>query len=95
MYRRIGELAEAAHSIFKPLHSGNDDDLVLPGEGKPLMDAATACVRAAGDAVSESRIVIEKIGDFTFEPLGLTLPDIESADAATDHRASLKRKLAT
>ena len=83
MYRRIGELAEAAHSIFKPLHTGNDDDIVLPSEGRPLMDAATACVRAAGEAVSESRMVIERIGDFTFEPLGLGNSDIESVNLAT------------
>ena len=47
------------------------------------MDAATACVRAAGDAVSESRIVIEKIGDFTFEPLGFTISDVESTHITT------------
>ena len=83
MYRRIGELAEAAHNVFRPLHSGNDDDIVLPSEGKPLMEAATACVRAAGDAVAESRMVIERIGDFTFEPLGLGISDIDSAAPPT------------
>ena len=83
MYRRIGELAEAAHGIFKPLHSGSDDDIVLSSEGRPLMDAATACVRAAGEAVSESRLVIERIGDFTFEPLGFGISDIESVNSAT------------
>ena len=88
MYRRIGELAEAAHSIFRPLHSGNDDDIVFPSEGKPLMDAATACVRAAGDAVSESRITIEKIGDFTFDPFGFTITDVESSDAPTTVNAA-------
>lgn len=76
MYRRIGELAEAAQSIFRPLHLGNDDEIVLPSEGRPLMEAATACVRAAGEAVSESRMVIERIGDFAFEPLGLGISDI-------------------
>ena len=83
MYKTIGELAEAAHSIFRPLHSGNDDDIVVPSEGRPLMEAATACVRAAGDAVSESRVVIERLGDFAFEPLGLGISDVESTRPAT------------
>ena len=67
MYKKITELAEAAYSIFRPLRAGAEDDLVLPGEGRPLMDAATGCVRAAGESVAESRLVIERIGDFTFE----------------------------
>lgn len=83
MYRKIGELAEAAHSIFRPLHMGNDADLVFPSEGRPLMDAATACVRAAGEVVSESRTVIERIGDFAFEPFGLGISDVESTHLAS------------
>ena len=83
MYRRIGELAEAAHSIFRPLQGASDDDIVLPSEGRPLMEAATSCVRAAGEAVSESRLVIERIGDFAFEPLGLGISDIGNTHSAS------------
>ena len=83
MYRKITELAEAAYSIFRPLRAGTEDDFVLPGEGRPLMDAATACVRAAGESVAESRVVIDRIGDFTFEPLRLAFSNVESAVSST------------
>lgn len=81
MYKRIAELAEAAHDIFRPLRCEDDDDFLLPGQGKPLVEAATACVRAAGDCVAESRFVIERIGDFDFEPLGLGLSEFDSANS--------------
>ena len=76
MYRKIAELAEAARDIFRPLPS-EEDDLVVPGEGKPLMDAATACVRTAGECVTESRFIIDRIGDFDFPPLDLGITDLE------------------
>lgn len=79
MYRMIADLAEAAKDIFKPLRLGEDDDILLPTEGKQLVEAATACVRAAGECVCESRSVIERIGDFDFEPLGLGIVEFENA----------------
>ena len=82
MYRLVSDLAEAAKDIFKPLQAGEDDEIQLPAEGKPLVDAATACVRAAGECVSESRLVIERIGDFNFEPLGLGIADFDSKAVA-------------
>ena len=83
MYRMIADLAEAAKDIFKPLRAGEDDGLHLPAQGKPLVDAATACVRAAGDCVSESRLVIERIGDFDFQPLGLGIADFTDTTSAS------------
>ena len=65
MYRKIAELAEAARDIFHPLQS-EEEELRVPMEGKPLMDAATACVRAAGECVAECRLIIDRIGDFDF-----------------------------
>lgn len=70
MYNKITDLVGAARDIFRPVRPGNKDDVLMPGEGKPLVDAATACVRVAGECVAESRFVIERIGDFEFEPLG-------------------------
>ncbi|KAL9125922.1 MAG: hypothetical protein Q9217_004943 [Psora testacea] len=80
MYRTVAELAEAARDIFRPLRR-DEDEFLAPSEGKPLMDAATACVRTAGKCVAESRFVIDRIGDFDFPPLGLEVTD-EGTDVA-------------
>ena len=77
MYNKITDLVGAARDVFRPIRSGEEDEVLLPSEGKPLVDAATACVRGAGDCVAESRFVIERIGDFEFEPLGLGMTDFE------------------
>ena len=72
MYNRITDLVEAAREIFRPTDS-NEEDGFIPGEGKALVTAATTCVRGAGECVAESRFVLERIGDFAFEPLGLCI----------------------
>ena len=74
MYSRITGLVEAARDIFRPTGSDEDDEY-MPGEGRALVDAATTCVRGAGECVAESRFVLERIGDFTFEPFGLCISD--------------------
>ena len=76
LYKSIADLAEAARAIFKPLRSGEDDEIVMSSEGKPLIEAATSCVRAAGECVDESRFIIERIGDYDCEPWGLGISDI-------------------
>lgn len=78
MYRRIVDLAEAAKDVFKPMRLGDEDEMLLAAEGRPLVEAATACVRAAGECIAESRLVIDRIGDFEFEPFGLGIADFES-----------------
>ncbi|MCJ1467748.1 hypothetical protein MMC07_006373 [Pseudocyphellaria aurata] len=83
MYNKITDLVGVARDVFRPTRSGGEDDVLLPSESKPLVDAATACVRGAGDCVAESRFVIERIGDFEFEPLGLGIIDFENGSAAT------------
>ena len=77
MYNKITDLAEAARDVFKPLRSEDDDEVLMPVEGKPLVEAATACVRAAGECVAESRFVIERIGDFDFEHPSAGVSNIE------------------
>ncbi|KAL9100139.1 MAG: hypothetical protein Q9163_004455, partial [Psora crenata] len=74
MYKKITELAEAARDIFRPLRS-EEADVLVPSDGKALVDAATACVRTAGGCVAECRFIIDRIGDFNPPPpqgLGIT-----------------------
>lgn len=68
MYNKITNLVGAARDVFRPVRAGSQDEVLMPDQGKPLVDAATACVRAAGECVAESRFVLERIGDFELEP---------------------------
>lgn len=77
MYNQITDLVGAARDVFRPVRAGSQDDVLMPDQGKPLVDAATACVRVAGECVAESRFVIERIGDFEFEPLGVGITNLE------------------
>lgn len=80
MYSSITDLAEAARNIFKPAQSGDAIDIRLVQAEKPMVDAATECVRAAGECVAESQFVLDRLGDFHFEPLQLNfaVADIEN-----------------
>ncbi|KAL4951093.1 ras guanine nucleotide exchange factor domain-containing protein [Aspergillus filifer] len=63
MYERLSELVFAARDAFRPAQP--DDELVfMPDEGKRLVDAATDCVRAAGNCMAKARTVLEQSGDF-------------------------------
>ena len=79
MYRKIADLAGAARDIFKPLQM-DEEELRVPLEGKPLMDAATACVRTAGECVAECRMIIDRIGDFDFVVEGEAFAVAETID---------------
>lgn len=78
MYCSITDLAEAARRMFQPSPSGEMDEMRVLDAQKPMVDAATACVRAAGDCVAESHFVLERLGDFDFEPLSLDLPSLDA-----------------
>ncbi len=71
MYVKVTELVQAAREVFRPAKCEEDEDIFMPDEGKRLVQAATACVRGAGECVAKTRFVIERIGDFEFEPVGL------------------------
>lgn len=71
MYQQITDLAGAARDVFRPVRAGSQDDILMPDQEKPLVDAATVCVKVAGECVAESRFVIERIGDFEFQPFGV------------------------
>jgi hypothetical protein len=66
MYDKITELVHAAREVFRPIHE--EDTIMLPEQGKQLVNAATACVRGAGDCVAKTRLVLEQIGDFEIDP---------------------------
>ena len=83
MHARLGELVQATKEMFGPSESVNGDDVFMPDSGKQLVTAATSCVRSAGECVTKARMVIERIGDFEFEHVGLGISHtiFESLDA--------------
>ncbi|KAI9042584.1 guanine nucleotide exchange factor [Aspergillus affinis] len=81
MYERLSELVYAARDAFRPAHSPEDELVFLPDEGKRLVDAATDCVRGAGNCLAKARRVLEQCGDFELEPIptnAATTPDPNS-----------------
>lgn len=69
MCDQINKLVIAARNIIKS-SPGEDEDIVLPHQNGQLLTAATGCVKAAGECVAKTKFVIERIGDFEFEPHG-------------------------
>ena len=62
-------------------------------QNSKLLMAATGCVKAAGECVAKTKFVIERIGDFEFEPetqglgvhlnaIGLDFIDRDQTDAS-------------
>ncbi|EER26086.1 SH3 domain containing protein [Coccidioides posadasii C735 delta SOWgp] len=88
MYERITELVHAARDAFRPANGNEDETIFMPDEGKRLVDAATVCVRGAGDCVAKARQVLEQVGDFEIEAaaigLGISTPDVDKTDTTTD-----------
>ena len=64
----ITELVEAAREVFRPENTPEDDWVFMPDHGKRIADAATSCVKGAGECVFRARMVLEVIGDFEIEP---------------------------
>ncbi|KAF1960232.1 ras GEF [Byssothecium circinans] len=67
MYTRLTDLVQATKDMFSGSQTGLGEEVVMPESGKQLVDAATSCVRSAGECVAKARLVIERIGDFEFE----------------------------
>lgn len=67
MYGSLTDLLQAARNALR-LTQGDTKDAL---DKACLEDTVTACVRSAGDCVAKTRFVIEKIGDFEFETIGL------------------------
>ncbi|KAG9241620.1 ras guanine-nucleotide exchange protein-like protein [Calycina marina] len=70
MCDQINKLVVAARNIIESA-SVENEDIVLPHQNGQLLAAATGCVKAAGECVAKTKYVIERIGDFEFEPQGL------------------------
>jgi hypothetical protein len=90
MYARLSELVQATKDLFTASDNDISEEVFAPESGKQLVAAATSCVRSAGDCVAKARLVIERIGDFEFEPAGLGISESiiehggqEPADDAT------------
>ncbi|KAL6707881.1 Ras guanine nucleotide exchange factor bud5 [Coniothyrium glycines] len=75
MYAQLTDLVQATKDMFREIDMQGCEAVMVPEAGKQLVAAATGCVRAAGDCVTKARLVIEKIGDFEFEVVGLGLSD--------------------
>jgi hypothetical protein len=75
MYDKITELVHAAREAFSPV-TADEDSVFLPEEGKSLVNAATACVRGAGECVAKTRMVLEQIGDFELESIEVRSPTV-------------------
>jgi hypothetical protein len=91
MYDKITELVHAAREAFSPV-TADEDSVFLPEEGKSLVNAATACVRGAGECVVKTRMVLEQIGDFELESaevrsLTVTPNSLKSLGSLSDQEA--------
>ncbi|MCJ1389397.1 hypothetical protein MMC18_002254 [Xylographa bjoerkii] len=69
MYGKLSDLVHAAKDIFQPV-SPLEQESLSEDDGKRLVDAATLCIRGAGECVAQTRCVLERIGDFDFETFG-------------------------
>ncbi|PKX93150.1 guanine nucleotide exchange factor [Aspergillus novofumigatus IBT 16806] len=86
MYERLSELVFAARDAFRPAQSPDDELVFMPDEGKRLVDAATDCVRAAGNCLAKARLVLEQVGDFELEalPQDVATPLVDPQNADLD-----------
>ncbi|CAG8976402.1 hypothetical protein HYALB_00008526 [Hymenoscyphus albidus] len=79
MYDRTNKLVVAARDVIKA-SAIEGEDVVMPQQNGGLLMAATSCVKAAGECVARTKFVIERIGDFEFEPqnagLGIDISSI-------------------
>jgi hypothetical protein len=73
MYAKLAELVQTTKDMFNP--SNEDEQVVDMDQKSQLVTTTTNCIRAAGDCVAKTRCVIERIGDFEFEHVGLGLAD--------------------
>lgn len=73
MYAKLAELVQTTKDMFSP--ANGDEQVVDMDQKVQLVNTTTNCIRAAGDCVAKTRCVIERIGDFEFEHVGLGLAD--------------------
>jgi hypothetical protein len=78
MYQRISALISAAKEVVSNRMDDDSDDeeeggVLIPDGGRCLVEAATGCVRGAGECVAKSKFVIERIGDFELQSAALNI----------------------
>lgn len=78
LYDMIRELVSAARDVFKPVNVADEELCFIPEEGQRLVNAATSCVRAAGDCVTRTRLALDRMGDFE-----VVLADLSAEQAPT------------
>ena len=88
MYDKITELVHAAREVFSPVNAADEESIYLPEQGKSLVNAATACVRGAGECVAKTRLVLEEIGDFELESAEVCSPTLTPNSLQSSERAS-------
>jgi hypothetical protein len=87
VFERIRDLVLAAHDILSNATS-DDADIIMPQDNGILLNAATGCVKAAGECVAKTKWVIERVGDFEFDVESNTLGlDLSVLDVAREERA--------
>lgn len=86
MCEKLSELVHAARDVFRPASAQDDDLVFMPDEGKRLVDAATDCVRAAGNCLAKARLVLEQNGDIELDAIDETqeVPDIVTEPEQTE-----------
>lgn len=67
MQNSMETLAKAARDLCRSSGPLEDPALLRPEQGKILVVAATACVRAAGDCTSKTRLLLDNHGDFVID----------------------------
>lgn len=76
MYDRLTKLLQAARDVLQPSRT-EDKDVFTLEDSKRLVECAAACVQGAGDCVAKTRFVLERIGDFEYEVVGLGISSTE------------------
>ncbi|KAL2265821.1 hypothetical protein VTJ83DRAFT_6921 [Remersonia thermophila] len=101
MYHQIRDLVSAARDVLHSAEPGMEDEAIVPHDNGRLLCAATGCVKATGESVAKTRLLIERIGDFEYdfgsgslgilaEDFGLSdLADIPAEDRPEHRRADL------
>jgi len=70
MRTQFAELYDLTSDILKSSAEATteaDAVLVIPNHNGDLTEAATNCARSAGDCVSKTRAILERLGDFDFD----------------------------
>ncbi|TID15627.1 ras guanine-nucleotide exchange protein-like protein [Venturia nashicola] len=73
MYAKLADLVQTTKDMFNP--ANGDEQVVDMDQKTQLVTTTTNCIRAAGDCVAKTRCVVEQIGDFEFEHVGLGLAE--------------------